>query len=254
MSLSALVITYDEEANLEQCLESIAWVDEIVVVDAMSSDRTCELAARFTPNVFRRPWEGYAEARRYAISKCHSDWILSIDADERVTPELKTDIEQALKAPEHDGYLVPRKAFFLGRWMKHCGWYPGYVLRLFRKDKARVTERKVHEGMRVDGTVGTLGHPLLHFTYPTVEAYFRRFGRYTSLAAQELHQAGRRPNLADIVLRPFFQFAKMYFAKLGLLDGIEGFVLCVFSGFYVFVKYVKLWQIPRGNPPGTPSQ
>jgi glycosyltransferase involved in cell wall biosynthesis len=245
MPLSALVITYNEEANIAACLDGLAWVDEIVVVDAMSTDRTCEIASRHTPHVFRRAWEGYAAARQYALSRCSHEWVLSVDADERVTPGLRQEIENTLVRPAFDGYLVARKAFFLGRWIRHCGWYPGYVLRLFRKDKAYVTDRKVHEGMRTRGTVGTLGSPLEHYTYTSIPAYFGRFDTYTSLAAEELHERGRKAGLADLLARPPFQFCKMYFAKLGFLDGFEGLVLCAFSGFHVFVKYAKLRQMAR---------
>ena len=177
MRISAIIITHNEEANIEECLTSVAWADEIVVVDAMSTDRTFEIASGFTDRVLCEPWEGYATARRHAIAAAESEWILSIDADERVTPELRAEIEACLTAPESDGYMIPRKAFFLGRWIKHCGWYPGYVIRLFRKDRARVTEKLVHEGIRVDGKVGTLENHILHYTYRTVEAYFDRFNR-----------------------------------------------------------------------------
>lgn len=245
MRISAAVITLNEEANVAECLESVGWADEIVVLDAMSTDRTREIAARHGAKVFTHTWEGYADARRLAISKCSFDWVLFMDADERVTPQLKTEIQSALERPGHDGFLLPRKAFFLGRWIKHCGWYPGYVLRVFRKDKARITDRKVHEGVRVAGSVGRLKSPLLHHTYPTVESYFARFDAYTTLAAEELRQSGKRTNAADLVFRPAFQFVKMYLVKLGALDGIEGFALCVFSSLYVFVKYLKLWRMAR---------
>jgi glycosyltransferase involved in cell wall biosynthesis len=241
--ISAITITYNEEANIEECLRGVSWADEIIVVDAMSTDATCDIAARFTPKVFRKPWQGYAEARRHAIGQARSEWILSLDADERVTPELRDEIQAVLEQPESDGYLIPRKAYFLGRWIKHCGWYPGYVLRLFKRSEVRVTEKMVHEGLRVNGRVGTLDNHLLHYTYPSVESYFGRFERYTALAAQELDATGRKARISDIILRPPFQFAKMYIAKLGFLDGMEGFILCVFSSLYVFVKYVKLWEI-----------
>jgi glycosyltransferase involved in cell wall biosynthesis len=247
MRISAVVITHNEEANIEECLASISWADEIVVVDAMSTDRTCEIARTFTDRVFRRPWEGYVAARRHGIEAARSEWILAIDADERVTPELRAEIETRLRDPEFDGYLIPRKAYFLGRWIRHCGWYPGRVLRLVRKDRVRVTEKMVHEGMRVDGRVGTLTNDILHYTYRTVEAYFDRFNRYTSLAAKESQLRGKRASLADIVLRPVSQFLKMYVIKLGMLDGLEGFILCAFSASYVFTKYVKIWRLGRGE-------
>jgi glycosyltransferase involved in cell wall biosynthesis len=245
VSLSALVITRNEEANIAECLAGMAWADEVVVVDAASTDRTREIAAGFTPKVFCLEWQGYAEARRCALSKCTCDWVLSVDADERVTEELKREVEEVLRAPAHQGYLIPRRAFFLGRSIRHCGWYPGRVLRLARRDRVSVTDRKVHEGMRVEGSVGTLRSPLLHYTYPTVEAYFARFDTYTTLAAEELHRRGKRVRLFDLTLRPFFQFTKMYFLKMGWLDGLEGFALCVFSGLYVLVKYMKLRQMSR---------
>ena len=247
MRISAVVITHNEEANIEACLDSISWVDEIVVVDAMSTDRTCEIAQTFTDRVIRKPWEGYVPARKHAIEAARSEWILAVDADERVTPELRAEIETHLAEPEFDGYLIPRRAYFLGKWIRHCGWYPGYVLRLVRKDRARVTEKMVHEGLRVDGPVGTLTNDLLHYTYRTVEAYFDRFNRYTTLAAKESRLRGKRAGLADIVLRPASQFFKMYVIKLGMLDGLEGFILCVFSASYVFTKYVKLWRLGRGE-------
>jgi glycosyltransferase involved in cell wall biosynthesis len=248
MNLSVVVITRNEEACIEECLKSVRWAREIVVVDAMSTDRTCEIARKYTPKVFSKPWEGYAPARRYAMSLARSEWVLSVDADEIVTPELRGEIETTLAGESGDGYLIPRKAFFLGRWISHCGWYPGYVLRLFRKEKAAVTPRMVHEGIRVQGRVGRLKNHILHYTYPTVGSYITRFSTYTSLSAQELYAEGKRFHLVDIVGRPGFQFIKMFFLKRGFLDGFPGFALCVLSGFHVFVKYLKLWEIEhRGH-------
>ena len=243
MNLSVVVITRNEEAGIEECLKSVSWAQEIVVVDAMSTDRTCDIARRYTRKVFSKPWDGYAPARRYAISLAQSEWVLSLDADEIVTPDLRAEIEATLARQPGDGYLIPRKAFFLGRWISHCGWYPGYVLRLFRKEKAMVTPRMVHEGIRVQGRVGRLKNHILHYTYPTVESYLGRFSTYTSLSAQELYAEGKRAHLVDIVGRPGFQFIKMYFLKKGFLDGLPGFALCVLSGLHVFVKYLKLWEI-----------
>jgi len=249
MDISAVIITLNEEANIEECLESVSWAREIVVVDAESSDRTREIALRFTPQVHERKWDGYSEAKAYAISKANSEWVLSIDADERVTPELKKEIRSLHPPGGVDGYMVPIKPLFLGRWIKHCGWYPGYKLRLFRKDSATMTPRRLHEGIRVKGGVGRLAGPLLHYAYPTVRSYFRKFSRYTDLGARELHERGRRAGAFDIAVRPLFSFLKMYVFKLGFLDGIEGLVLCVFSSLYVLVKYVKLREL-TGSPGG----
>jgi glycosyltransferase involved in cell wall biosynthesis len=245
MDISAVIITLNEEANIEECLASVSWAREIVVVDAESADRTREIALRFTREVHEKKWEGYSEARAFAISKASSEWVLSLDADERVTPELRREIESLPSGSGPDGYMVPIRPLFLGRWIKHCGWYPGYKLRLFRKDKAAVTTRKLHEGVRVAGKMGRLANPVLHYAYPTVRSYFEKFTRYTDLAARELHERGRRAGAFDIVVRPFFSFLKMYFFKRGFLDGLEGFVLCVFSSLYVLVKYVKLREMGR---------
>jgi len=245
MNISAVIITLNEEANIEDCLASVSWAREIVVVDARSTDRTREIALRFTPEVHERDWEGYSEAKGFAMSKASSEWVLSLDADERVTPELRREIESLTAGPGVDGYMVPIKPLFLGRWIKHSGWYPGYKLRLFRKDRAAMTNKKLHEGIRVEGEVGKLLNPLLHYAYPTVRSYFEKFSRYTDLAAGELHEQGKRAGAFDIITRPVFSFLKMYLFKLGFLDGLEGFVLCVFSSFYVFVKYVKLRELER---------
>jgi glycosyltransferase involved in cell wall biosynthesis len=243
MDISAVIITLNEEANIEACLESVTWAREIVVVDAESSDRTREIALRFTREVHERKWEGYSQAKAFAISKATSEWVLSLDADERATPELKKEIESLPEAPGVEGYMVPIRPLFLGRWIKHCGWYPGYKLRLFRKESAAMTPRKLHEGIRVKGPVGKITNPLLHYAYPTVRSYFRKFSKYTDLAALELYEQGKRASAFDIALRPLFSFLKMYLFKLGFLDGLEGLVLCVFSSLYVHVKYVKLREL-----------
>lgn len=243
MDISAVVITLNEEANIEDCLASVSWAREIVVVDAQSTDRTRDIALRFTREVHERKWEGYSEAKAFAISKAGSEWVLSLDADERVTPELRKEIESLPGHPEFDGYMVPIMPLFLGRWIRHCGWYPGYKLRLFRKDKAAVTAKNLHEGIRVTGEVDRLINPLLHYAYPTVRSYFEKFSRYTDIAARELHEKGRRAGVFDLVARPFYSFLKMFFFKAGILDGFEGLILCVFSSFYVFVKYVKLREM-----------
>jgi len=251
MDISAVIITLNEEANIEACLESVSWAREIVVVDAESSDRTREIALRFTREVHERKWEGYSQAKAYAISRATSEWVLSIDADERATPELEEEIRSLEPPAGVDGYMVPIRPLFLGRWIKHCGWYPGYKLRLFRKDSATMTPRRLHEGIRVKGVVGKLVNPLLHYAYPTVRSYFRKFSRYTDIAARELHERGKRASAFDIAIRPLFSFLKMYIFKLGFLDGIEGLVLCVFSSLYVHVKYVKLREM--ADSPGGPE-
>ncbi len=242
--LSAIVITKNEAHNLRECLSSLNWVQEIIVVDAESDDATAELGREFTDKVFVRPWQGYAPAKNFALAQCTGDWVLWIDADERVTPELREEICELLsKPPACEGYEIPRLANFLGKWIMHGGWYPGYVLRLFQREGARFNERTVHEGVTLKGKIGRLQNHLLHYTDPNLEHYLEKFNRYTSLAAKELQRQGRKFHGWDLLLRPGWFFLRMYVFKTGFLDGMAGFILARLSAAYVFTKYAKLWEI-----------
>lgn len=245
--LSVIVITYNEEQNIEECLESVCWADEIIVVDAYSQDRTVELARKYTNRVYLREWAGYAPAKQFALEQATGDWVLWIDADERVTPELANQIREVVSRDENPfgGYYLPRRAYFLGRWIEHCGWYPGYVCRLFRRDRAHFDGALVHESVRVNGEIGCLQGDLIHYTDRDLEHYFHKFNEFTSLAAAQLFQDGRRFRLIDLLFRPLFTFFKTYIFKMGFLDGIQGFILSVLSSNYVFTKYAKLWE--RGS-------
>lgn len=246
--LSAIVITKNEAHNLRDCLAALNWVHEIVVVDAESEDGTADIAAGLTDKVFVRPWEGYARAKNFALAQCTGDWVLWIDADERVTPELRDEICALLSAPPPcEGYEIPRLANFLGKWIMHGGWYPGHVLRLFRRDGASFNERAVHEGVQLKGKIGRLQNHLLHFTDPNLEHYFEKFNRYTSLAAEELWQQGRTARWWDLLLRPLWFFLRMYVFKTGFWDGMEGFILARLSAAYVFAKYAKLREREKNS-------
>ena len=241
--LSVILITKNEEANVAECLESVRWADEVVVVDSQSTDRTREIAANYTDKVFSFEWEGYAANKNIALSKTTKEWVLWIDADERVTPELAAEIQQVLSTkPSLNGFEMPRKAFFLGRWIKHCGWYPGYVSRLFRRDQAKFDDRLVHESVNLTGSKGRLKGALLHYTDNDLDHYLSKFNKYTSLAAQELADKNRRTNPVSMLFRSLHTFCRMYFLRLGFIDGVEGLVLSLLSGGYVFTKYAKLWE------------
>jgi glycosyltransferase involved in cell wall biosynthesis len=247
--LSVMVLTKNEERNIVDCLESVRWADEIVVIDSGSTDRTVELARRYTNNVFDVEWQGYGATRNLALRKATGDWVLWLDADERAMPELGEEIRRIVAGnPENvAGYRVARRAYFLGRWIRHCGWYPSRVVRLFRREKARFTETSVHERLLLDGPTRDADHDLLHFTDPDLHHYLTKFNRYTSLAADDLAAAGRRFGITDIIVRPAFTFLKMYVFRLGLLDGVPGLILCILSSAYVFTKYAKLWERQRGT-------
>ena len=246
-TLSVITLTLNEARNLPDCLASVQWADELVVVDSGSTDGTQEIARTFTQNIFTVDWNGYGAARNFAVAKAHGDWILWLDADERVTPELAAEIRSLLASPPSGvtGFSIARRAYFLGRWIRHSGWYPSRVVRLFRNGSGHFSETRVHEQLRVDGKVVQTSHDLLHFTDPDLFHYLSKFNRYTTLAAGDLEAAGRRFRLVDVVIRPAFQFVKMYLLRQGFRDGLEGFMLAVLSSAYVFTKYAKLWERTR---------
>lgn len=240
-SVSVIVITKNEAHNIEACLDSIRWADEIIIVDAESLDQTIEIAKKFTGKIYARPWMGFAAAKQFAVEQTRNEWVLWLDADERVPPELAEEIRQVLTShPDAAAFTVARRAYFLDRWIKHSGWYPGRVARLFRKGKARFNSATVHEGLEIDGSIGQLKNDLLHFTDPNIYHYFAKYNRYTTLAATESFEKKKRAHLSDLLIRPMWQFVRMYVIRLGFLDGMQGFLLALFSSSYVFTKYAKL--------------
>ncbi len=241
--ISVVVITKNEEANIEECLRSCFFSDDIIVVDAESSDATVTIAQRFTEKVFVRPWEGFSAAKQFGVDRTKNDWVLWLDADERVLPELAAEIRETVeRQPSAGAFTVARRAYFLGRWIRHSGWYPGRVTRLFHKGRARFNDNAVHEGLIVEGETGTLTHDLLHWTDPTIGHYFSKFNRYTTLAAEERVSRGKKFSSADLFIRPLWQFLKMYVFRRGFLDGKEGLLLALFSSAYVLTKYAKVWE------------
>jgi len=248
-TLTVVTLTLNEENNIVECLQSVAWADQIIVVDSGSADATLTLAKKFTNDIVQIEWKGYGEARNRALDLARGEWILWLDADERVPDELAKEIRATLSTPPAGiaGFDVARRAYFLGKWIRHCGWYPGRIVRLFRRGKARFSETRVHEQLSIDGPVGRLRNDLLHYTDVDLEQYFRKFNKYTTLAAEDLRSRGRSAGLVDLVFRPPFMFFKMYVLRLGFLDGMHGLILCVVSAAYVFVKYAKLWDSRRSS-------
>jgi len=249
--LSVVIIAHNEETILPRCLESVKWADEIIVGDSGSADRTVEVAGSFGARVFRYQWHGFGPAKQSAVEKAEGEWILSLDADEEVSPELAGEIKAALEQNTNVvGYYLPRRTEFLGRWMLHGGWYPDYVLRLFRKDRGGFTSAVVHEGVRVDGPTARFRNDLLHYSYPTLERYFDKFNRYTSLAANEAFKMGKKVTLAELVVNPIAKFVKQYFLQAGFLDGARGLLLAILSSGYVSIKYAKLRDFWRQKEKG----
>jgi glycosyltransferase involved in cell wall biosynthesis len=248
--LSVTVITRDEEAHLDACLESVAWADEIVVVDAQSADRTVEIAGKYASRVFVRPWPGFAAQKNFALDQATCPWVLSLDADERVLPELRDEIRRVLEADGPlDGYRVPRKNLFLGRWIRHGGWYPDHQLRLFRRDAGRFRDARVHEGVAVSGRVGHVRGALLHSSYRSVADFVQRANVYSALAAQDLVERGTRVSWTDFVVRPAARFGSMYLLRGGFLDGPHGLLLALLYAYYVLLRCAKAWELSRRDPP-----
>lgn len=252
MGLSVVVITRNEEANIGRCLQSVAWADEIIVVDSCSADRTVEIArahnARIVPNEFH----GYGPAKRSGVAQATQEWILSLDADECVSDKLAAEIRAIVGGVgAYDGYHVNRRTNFLGRWIGHCGWYPDPVLRLFRRTKGDINDAVVHERVDVLGPVGRLKADLLHYSYPTMEHYLTKSNVYTTLGALEAHRNGRRGHWYDIVFRPPVAFIKHYLVRQGFRDGLEGLIISVMSSVAVFVKYTKLRHMNKNEKVST---
>ncbi len=241
--ISVIVITKNEAHNIDECLRSVEWSDDIVVVDAESKDATVEIAKIHTEKVFIKPWLGFAAAKQFAVEETKYDWILWLDADERVTQELAIEIQRRIeKNPKEAAFTAARRAYFLHRWIKHSGWYPGRVPRLFHKQRAEFNDAAVHEGLNIHGKIGELKNDLLHFTDPNLYHYVTKFNRYTSLASNDLLKNGKSFKKSDIPVRPCWQFIKMYFLRRGFLDGTQGLLLAMLSSAYVFTKYAKLWE------------
>ncbi len=244
-TLSAIVVCFNEEQNIGACLESLSWCDEIVVVDSFSTDRTVEIARQYTDRIIQRPWPGYREQKAFAHSQATLEWVLLVDADEQVTPELRNEIRQAIAQDNgrYAGYLVPRLVYYLGRWWRCGSWYPDYTLRLFRRDKATWGGLNPHEKVLVQGEVRHLANPLYHFSYRNIDDQIARINRYTTIASEELRRQGKSWRWIDALFRPPLHFVKSYILKRGFKEGFAGFYLAASGAVYVFFKYAKLWEI-----------
>jgi len=255
-TVACVVITKNEEANIQDCLKSAEWADELIVVDAESCDQTVELARASGATVSVRPWPGFGLQKNFGIAQASSDWILILDADERVTDDLRREVRTCLGQwkPGHPvAYRIPRRNFFYGAWVRRGGVYPDYQVRLFRRGLAQYNDVAVHENLIVTGEVATLAGHLDHYTERRIQDHFKKFGLYTTLAAQEKSKTVRAVRWIDLAVRPLVVWTKTYVLKQGFRDGVRGLIVCVFASMYTFVKYAKLWDATRqaASRPGT---
>jgi glycosyltransferase involved in cell wall biosynthesis len=257
-TLSVAIITLNEEANLARTLSSVQFADEIILVDSNSTDCTTEIAQSFGAKVFIEPWKGFAAQKNSAIDKCSSTWVLSIDADEELTPELQTELRTLLQSESEipEAYRIPVRHIVLHRSIRHGGYYPDLKLRLFRRNDPaapspiRFSERAVHESIQCTGPIGVLHSDLLHHGYPTLETYIEHMNRYSTLGAQLLVSRGRLSRnpvafLTNVILVPILTFLWNYVFRLGFLDGREGLLLHLYHSTYISWKYAKAWNLAR---------
>jgi glycosyltransferase involved in cell wall biosynthesis len=245
MEISAVLITFNEERRLEGALKSLAGIaSEIVVVDCRSSDETAKIARRYTDRVFERAWTNFADQKNFGNDQASHPWILSLDADERVSPELRQELEELKKTePDVDAFCIPRKVYYLGRWIRHSGWYPDRKLRLFRKGAARWEGEYVHEKLAFEGRTEKLKGCIHHFTYRDIHEHLVRINNFSDLGAQKLYARKKKARWYHLLLLPFFRFVRAYVWKLGFLDGFSGLVISVLTGYAVFARYAKLREI-----------
>lgn len=242
MSISALIITKNEQRNIQACLESLQWVDEIVVIDSFSTDDTVEIAKKFTDKVYLNAWPGYSNQKNFGHTKCSQEWILSIDADERITPELQQEIKQAIQNRENVAYRIRIKDFMFGKWIEHTGKNSQNHIRLYRADNG-VWESNVHEVVKVTGPVGSLNNKILHFSHLTIAKFIEKANRYTEIEAQNRFQQGIRKNWWVILASSFRVFLYYYISNGGFRDKGHGLLRSILLAFYHFLVRVKLWEL-----------
>ncbi|MCM3879565.1 MAG: glycosyltransferase family 2 protein [Vicinamibacterales bacterium] len=249
--VTVTVIAKNEAEALADALKSVAWADEIIVVDAESADDTVRIARQFTDRVYVRPWPGYVDQKNHAAGLASHDWILSLDADERVSPALAQEIRSTLNTePEAGGFRIPRVSFYFGRWIRTTDMYPDYQLRLYHRRKARWDGMYVHESVRVDGHTAYLKNELQHHPYKDLSEHLIRMDRYTTLAARQMHAQGTRATAARLFCHPKLAFLRNYVLKGGFRDGKAGLVISLVNSYYVFLKFAKLWELQRDDRPG----
>ena len=246
-TLSVILITLNEADNIRDCLDSVAWADEIIVLDSGSQDNTVELCRQYTDHIYQTDWPGFGPQKNRALDKATGDWVLSIDADERVTEALRIEIQQAITTTEYPAYRLPRRSNYCGRFMQHGGWWPDPVIRLFRRGAGRFNNVLVHERLEINDPIGDLKNPLLHYTFRSLDDVVDTMNRYSSAGAQMLAARGKKTSLRSAIGHGLFAFFRTYILKAGFLDGREGFMLAVSNAEGTYYKHLKLLMHARNT-------
>ncbi len=241
--LSVVIVTKNEECNIERCLKSVKNIaSEIIVVDAFSNDKTIDICNNFGCKVFQKEWEGFGKAKKFAVDQTENDWIFSIDADEEVSENLKSELNKILVNPNYNVFKIKRRSFFLGKEIKHCGWNRDYPKRLFNKKYGNFNSDIVHESVIIEGERGKIENPIFHYTYPTIKSFVNKMNLYSELNAEKLFNNGKNVTIFGSMFYCIVRFIRMYFFDFGFLDGRKGFILSVITSYGVFLKYIKLWS------------
>jgi glycosyltransferase involved in cell wall biosynthesis len=247
--VSVTVITLNEATNIEACLTSVAWADEVLVIDCGSQDGTADLARAKGARVLVRDWPGYSAQKNFAAGEAKHEWILSVDADERVTPALAQEVRDVLgREPRESGFRIPRVTWHLSRWIRTTDWYPDYQNRFYDRRRARWTGRYVHEALRADGPSGQLRGEIQHYAYRDIADHLETIDRYTTLAARQMQEDGRRAGLLQLAGHPPLAFLRNYIARGGIRDGVPGFIISSMNAYYVFLKFAKLRELQHDAP------
>jgi glycosyltransferase involved in cell wall biosynthesis len=249
-----VIIARDEERVIGGALDSVAWADEVIVLDSGSADGTVAVCRDRGVRVAEQPWRGFVETKNAVAELATGDWLLSIDADEVVTPALRDEIRAIVDSRDScDGYRVPRRNHYLGRWIRHCGWYPDYQVRLWRRGRGRWTGGRVHESVSIEGRVGTIRSAIDHASYDSLDDHLQRMRTYATLQARDRFAAGKRAGFLSLALAAPMQFLRLYFLRLGFLDGVHGLIVSSMGAQYAFLKKAKLWELShRGDDRSAP--
>lgn len=246
--ITGLIICKNEESNIEDCIKSIIWCDEIILIDSFSEDNTLTIAKNYTDKIFQNEWKGFSEQRRFALTKVNTEWIISLDADERCTENLKTEIKKVLSqnSISENGFLIPRENYFLGKWIKHCGWYPDHQMRLFKSKEAFVSNRIIHESYEVNGIKSKLKSNIIHFTAKSISDYAEKINHYSGLSALEKVN-NKKMSYLYLILKPKFEFLKKFIFQLGILDGKEGLMVSYFHMMTKSLTYMKIYEMQKSK-------